>query len=791
MLTIGKTSTILAILLFSVFIINGQNLFVFDQQTDLPVKNVLITSDDQSKSCKTDELGIADLSQFKDEDYINLLHPQYQQVRLSIAEIVKNHYRIGLAKNYNEKDKKPQNNPDAISQKEILLNNYSTATDMLSSNRRIYIQKNQQVGNGPMLMGFGANQLLYKLDGVRLNNVIFGNTDIPCLFMADVSSIELFSVIPGLNTGIMGNGVFGGTIDLEMTEPQFTNDKRWSTSGSGLARIGSADFEKLLHAAVNFGNDTWALLVSLSYTDFDDLKMGRHHNIYTQRPEFISRVDHSDSIMINDKPDVQKFSDYDQLSFISKIRQQFTENVDWTLSFYLTRVRNLPRYDRLLQYKIDTLRYAENYFEPLQWMMNSLKINFNVSTKLFDKATFIAAYQNFKNGSNERYYRDPLLMKRSDNVNILSAGIDFKKSLQWYNFINYGIDLAYNDVNLSGEELNIDNEQAKSIIPRYGDELNRQFETGLYFNYQKIFAESPFSIDAGIRLNYKGLKSQFSDSIIYLNGKNTIANNNLMYAARAGLSYKPDYWSLKLNLSAASRSPELDEAAGIYEPSQGKVVMPSNTLKPEYLYRIELNNQLTLSKRLEFQFDLFASILGNAIVRQNFKLNEHDSIIFDGRLSQIQTMVNSGNVFIYGTYFHFQWQLFQGLKFKQSLTYTKSQNYLNQSVQYTPPFYGSSVLTFEQSNFRFDLESNYAMKVKYENLPETERERGYLYARNDNDEPFSPSWWILNMNASYTFAENFILMVTVDNVFDYRYRPYAWGITAPGRNFIVSFKYSF
>jgi hemoglobin/transferrin/lactoferrin receptor protein len=63
-----------------------------------------------------------------------------------------------------------------------------------------------------------------------------------------------------------------------------------------------------------------------------------------------------------------------------------------------------------------------------------------------------------------------------------------------------------------------------------------------------------------------------------------------------------------------------------------------------------------------------------------------------------------------------------------------------------------------------------------------------LYALDENGNIYSPSWYTLNLKASYQLFDNLELYFGVENLLDQRYRPYSSGITAAGRNFIGSLR---
>ena len=55
----------------------------------------------------------------------------------------------------------------------------------------------------------------------------------------------------------------------------------------------------------------------------------------------------------------------------------------------------------------------------------------------------------------------------------------------------------------------------------------------------------------------------------------------------------------------------------------------------------------------------------------------------------------------------------------------------------------------------------------------------------------TPAWYTLNLSVSYRFNPTIQLQVQMENIMDLNYRPFASGISAPGRNLIVSFRANF
>ena len=55
----------------------------------------------------------------------------------------------------------------------------------------------------------------------------------------------------------------------------------------------------------------------------------------------------------------------------------------------------------------------------------------------------------------------------------------------------------------------------------------------------------------------------------------------------------------------------------------------------------------------------------------------------------------------------------------------------------------------------------------------------------------TPAWNEFSWLAQYRFKENTVFRVALENIFDVHYKPFASGISAPGRNLKLGINYTF
>jgi hemoglobin/transferrin/lactoferrin receptor protein len=84
----------------------------------------------------------------------------------------------------------------------------------------------------------------------------------------------------------------------------------------------------------------------------------------------------------------------------------------------------------------------------------------------------------------------------------------------------------------------------------------------------------------------------------------------------------------------------------------------------------------------------------------------------------------------------------------------------------------------------------YNSKIAYEDLAPSEQAKTDIYAKDANGNPYSPSWYTLNLKASYNINKHLMLTTGWENTTNQRYRPYSSGIVAAGSNFIIALRAS-
>lgn len=637
-----------------------------------------------------------------------------------------------------------------------------------------------------MIRGFAANRVLLVVDGVRMNNAIYRSGNLQNVISLDANSIENSEIIFGPGSVIYGSDAIGGVMDFHTLDANLSTNNKIAANANSLIRYSSANKEKTAHVDFNIGMKKIAFLTSLTYSDFGDLKMGnKNHDSYI-RKEYVETINNKDQVINNQDINTQKFTAYKQFNFMQKIIFKPNKNWDFQYGLHYSRLSNVPRYDRLIQYKNNKLKYAQWYYGPQKWMMNAINVKYKGKTKIFDRAKFILAHQLYEESRHDRKFGKALIRERSEKVLILSLNIDFDKQINSKSFLFYGVDIQSNHIGSTGQTRNITTGETKAYASRYPDG-SKYKAFAIYTNYKNNISPKS-SFIAGIRYSHILLHSRF-DNTFYKFPFNKIDINTGAFNATVGFVYRPKN-SLQLNINASSgfRAPNIDDVGKVFDSEPGNVVVPNENLHSEYAYNFELGIVKTFYNKIKIDISGFYTILNNAMVRRDFTFNGKTHIVYDNELSKVQALTNASEAIVYGIQTGVFADITRNISLKTNINYSKGTDQDGLPLRHVAPLFGSIHLLFAFSKLKLDLYAEYNGQIANENMADSEKNKDYMYAKDSKGKVYSPAWATLNFKLKYQLNKNLSINAGVENIFNVRYRPYSSGIVAPGRNFIIALR---
>jgi hemoglobin/transferrin/lactoferrin receptor protein len=378
-----------AFALIIVFAARGfsQTVTVIDNEEHVPIPDVAIHNQSNSKLVYSNRFGKAEISAFDTDELICFQHFSYERVCLSINDIKQADYKIILtrkvfdieefvisANRWEQNKNEVPNKITSLIAPVIQFRNPQTAADLIAMSDEVFVQKNQLGGGSPMIRGFSTNRILIVIDGVRMNNAIYREGNVQNIISLDPATIESAEIIFGPGASIYGSDAIGGVMDFHTKKALLSTGDKACFNINVFSRYSSADKEKTGHLDFTVGGKRVAFLSSISYSDFDNLKMGSGKYPDYLRKEYVQHINGKDSVVTNPDPKVQIFSGYSQINTMNKLRFKLSENIDLIYTNHYSALSDVPRYDRLIQYKSGKLRYGDWFYGPQVWMMNNIQI---------------------------------------------------------------------------------------------------------------------------------------------------------------------------------------------------------------------------------------------------------------------------------------------------------------------------------------------------------------------------------------------------------------------------------
>jgi len=800
-----KNTFILCLFLSIGIFARGQTLTIRDSDSHKAIELATLISESPKAFATTNAKGQADISNFRDADRIEIRTLGYRTVVKSFSELESESFQVYLeVSNINLEEivvsatrwRQSTDNVPAkvisISPREVELQNMQTAADLLGISGKVFIQKSQQGGGSPMIRGFATNRLLYTVDGVRMNTAIFRSGNIQNVINLDPFAMENTEVLFGPGPVIYGSDAIGGVMSFQTLVPKLAITGEPLITGKAVTRYSSANNEKTGHFDINVGWDRWAMVTSFSSWDYDHLRQGRHGPEDYIKDYYVQRQDSTDRIIRQENPLLQIPSAYSQVNLMQKVR--FTPGEEWDFQYGFNYSETSPygRYDRHNRVRNGTARYAEWNYGPQKWMMNKLSVNHMTNNFVYDQITLSLAQQSFEESRIDRSLNSNGRRIRIEEVVAYSLNLDLIKSTGKRNTAYYGVEYVLNDVTSTGIDENISTGTSVPGPSRYPQ--SSWISIAAYINDEYRLSEK-LTLQTGLRYNHFLLNAEFDNTFYPFPFTTASINDGALNGSLGGVYRPSESLVISANFGTAFRSPNVDDLGKIFDSEPGAVVVPNPDLQAEYAYNFDLGLAKVFDDVVKIDFTGYYTILKNALVRRDFRLNGQDSIMYDGIMSKVQALQNAALARVYGIQAGLEVKLPAGFSFSSDINFQKGEEELDDGStspsRHAAPLFGITRLNYKADRLHIKFYAEYQGERKYEDLPEEEKGKDEIYAKDTNGNNYSPAWCTLNMKAIYEVTDVFAISAGVENISDRRYRPYTSGISAPGRNFILSLRANF
>lgn len=687
-----------------------------------------------------------------------------------------------------------------ITSKEIKEMNAQTSADMLQMSGQVFVQKSQQGGGSPVLRGFEASRVLLVVDGVRMNNIQYRAGHLQNVISVDNNMLERVEVLFGPSSTVYGSDALGGVVHFRTKNPMLAVPSKFLSKGNALFRYGSVNNELTGHIDLNFGGKKFASLTSATFSRFGDLRQGNYTTLatagYWDRNKYQSTanvydstgmsIGTKDTAITNPNKSIQVGSGYWQYDLMQKFLFQQSSNISHVINVQFSNSSNIPRYDRLSVESGSGFKDAEWYYGPQTRLLAIYDLNWK-NAGPFSEISIGVNYQRLMESRNNRKYGKVWRAERTEKINVGGVHADFKKKFK-QDDLTFGVEGQFNDLKSSAVERNITTDTVRAKDSRYPDGKNKLNSIGLYATHTYNWKDK-IIVSEGIRYNFIQLHSDFTAQsndffplpFSEINNKYHAVSGNIGLVGKPGAGFR-----IATLFSTGFRAPNVDDISKVFESVPGSVIVPNNQLKPEYTFNVELTIEKTFLNKIRFSVTGFGTYFMNAITTDLAQYGGNDSIIYDGSLSRVITLVNKDKAYVTGISSQLESDIASWMSVYASFTYTYGRiitDTIPYPLDHIVPIYGKAGFRAHYKWIKGEFFSVFSGKKKVAD---------YNMLGEDNfggsTADGMPAWYTLNARVGFQPVKYLGIEIGCDNILDLRYRHFASGISAPGRNFFVTAK---
>lgn len=678
-----------------------------------------------------------------------------------------------------------------ITDRTIIQQQANTA-DILASSGQVFVQKSQAGGGSPVIRGFEASRIVLMVDGVRMNSAIFRAGHLQNIITVDNMSLDRVEINYGPSSTMYGSDALGGVVNMFTKAPQLNNSSKWKSNGNVVYRYANGQNENRQHIDLNIANNKWAFVSSFTNSVFGDLRQGNQRLVaypdFGKRLFYVSTENGTD--IINDNRaniNIQKTTEYTQQDFLQKILYKPSTNVEHLLNIQLSNSSNINRYDRLTEISKGLPVYAEWYYGPQVRNMVAYKYNQTALKGYFQELTVNTNYQHLEESRISRKYKSNNKDYRLEKVDVIGVNADLLHKDK-NGDVHFGVESYYNIVNSNAYRTNIATLAKSAITTRYSDGPTNMAYQSIYLQQTKLL-DKHWVINDGIRLNLVQLNAQFKDTALMHFPFTEAKQANAAFTGNLGIAYNGENgYRTSFGLSSGFRAPNVDDLTKVFDTKTGYVVVPNKDLKPEYTYNAEWSVSKN-STAYSWGATLFYTLFKNALVADKYTWNGQSKIVYQGILSDVYATQNKAKANLYGFNVNGRVRIVTNTELNATYTYTKgtyNDGSKEMPLDHVPPAYGRIGMKHNSKKWNAEVYSVYNSwkRIADYNLNGEDNE---IYATKDG----MPSWMTFNFISQYTPTKDLTLGIGVENITDLNYRYFASGISAVGRNYIITCRVNF
>jgi hemoglobin/transferrin/lactoferrin receptor protein len=660
-----------------------------------------------------------------------------------------------------------------------------TISEALDETPGVTIQKTSYGQSSPFIRGFTGFRTLMLVDGIRLNNAVFREGPNQYFGTIDVLTVDRLDLVKGPSSVLYGSDAIGGTVNvitrtpvLDHVTPDVLSEGPDGTTHATSEDAGrSFEFHPGAYYRHAFAEDShtgrgelsfsWnprvAMLVGVTYRDFDDLRGGE--DIGLQPYTGYSEIDGDVKLLF------RPHADLDITAAFQRVEQDDvprTHSTIFSKSFAGTVV------GKDLRRELDQLRelaYVQfAWREVAPWLDDAwLSLSLHNQEEIQDRTRSSGA-------------REITDFQDAQSGVLLSL-----ESRSPIGTLSYGVEYYHDEVDSGGRDYNAAGDLTR-IRPRGGVADDASYDLlGVYWQDQ-FRPSKPLEVTVGVRYSYAQARADKvdpnpADAVDF--GPLDESFDAFSASLRARLDVTRN-WNFFGGVSQGFRAPNLSDFTSFELARSGERETPAPNLDPEQYVSFEIGTKARIEPgRGSFYAAFFHTLIDDQIVR-----------FPTGRLINGEpevTRANSGDGYMQGIEIGADWNFYRGFTLLGNLTWTEGEvdtivglDTHREPISNMPPLTGLVGLRWESDYKRFWYEAVAQLARRQDQLSPGD------IANNERIPPGgTPGYDVYTLRAGWHVAPQWRLTAAVENISDEDYRIHGSGSNEPGTNVVLSARFGF
>lgn len=724
--------------------------------------------------------------------------------------------------------KSPYETPNAITvldQKQFERTNAEHASNLLQDVVGVIAQETTVGQGSPILRSLTGYQTVIQVDWVRLNNSTFRSG--PNQYTATIAPemIERAEVLLGSSSVLYGSGAMGGVVSFFTKDiPLDASQENWTISPRVLARYSSATQERLgrLEVTGNRGQIGFSIGGGLRYygdinsgTGYDLHYKNRKYEIVSEMPSNTELYTYGDvrKLSKDNIPETWLIDDEGPLNWQAydadaKIAYQLNDTSTINVAYQMWRQPQTPRYDKIAPQEFD-----EFFFEPQNRDLVYATYLAKPESDSIDQYRVTASFHRQEEGRNEVQRDADSRRHRNDTVNTIGLSAQVVSSVLPKQRIVGGGEFYFDTLQSQTERTD-----AEGNIT-IDDNLSR-FIDGSQFWDASLYLQDEITLHDKVELSLGGRATVYqthADLSIRAEDFDVFNELDSSLTGSAGVVIGlTNSVNLVSNIATAFSAPSLNDTTAVEVTNEG-VTAPSPDLNPETSWTVEGGFKIDHSN-FRGTLTVFHSRVNGLVARRPVQ-----EVYDDGEIPQLhQELINEYggiDVLVFANVDETQFQgveiaglvpIDSAISIFGNAAFMRGEVLLINGVEpdpekpweartrREPPLNGVIGIQWEPVNTNYwgTLFVRGAAEQRRLNRSDIRDPRIQGKTRDPAEVEFddngnavdagTPAWWTLNVQGGVKLFGYSSLTLTLENLWDRRYRVHGSGVNSPGFNVSIS-----